>query len=202
MPLLETPSRVLRRIQDAQHVDMPSLPSLPAIDDITDDGDSLLNSNSNTKRAHQDDFSISLPVQATPLLPSTRQQLQQQQPTSRRSSAGPGASILSQGPNSNRSTRSTPTVRFADKHETFEISAATTTASDFSGFHAPGAEPEVDDINSRFINGLVLPDVDYSLGLDDAPQPVSRPHSPLRRESSSVGLRSDSKVRSCRLLDT
>lgn len=194
MPLLETPSRVWRRIQDAQHVDMPSLPSLPAIDDITtDDVDSSLFPNrSNDKRAQDDDLLISLPVQRTPTLPSTRHT--HQQPSSRRSSTGQTTSILSQG--LHKSTRSTPTVRFADKHESFEISAAATTTSDFSGFHPHGRDTDADDINSKFINGLALPDVDLSLGLDEALQPTSRPHSPLRRDSSSVGLRSDSRVRS------
>ena len=194
MPLLETPSRVWRRIQDAQHVDMPSLPSLPAIEDITDDIDSsLLPLGNNDKRAHaDDDLLISLPIQPTPTLPSSRHT--HQPPPSRRSSAGQTSSILSQGPN--KSTRSTATVRFADKHESFEISAAATTTSDFSGFHPLGRDTDVDDINSKFINGLALPDVDLSLGLDDALQPASRSHSPLRRDSSSVGLRGDSRVRS------
>lgn len=194
MPLLETPSRVWRRIEDAQHIDMPSLPSLPAIDDITEDLDSSFLPNDTNKRAQHDDLSLSLPVQATPPLPSTRhsQQQQRQPPPSRRSSAGQTSSILSQG--LNKSTRSTATVRFAEKHESFEISAAgTTTTSDFSGFHPHGgdADADADDIN------LALPDVDLSQGLADALQPVSRAHSPLRRESSSsVGLRSDSRVRS------
>ncbi len=194
MPLLETPSRVWRRIQDAQHVDMPSLPSLPAIDDITDDVDSSLlpNGNSDKRAQVDDDLLISLPVQPTPTLPSSRHT--HQQPPSRRSSAGQTSSILSQG--INKSTRSAGTVRFADKHETFEISAAATTTSDFSGFQPFGGDTDVDDINSKFINGLALPDVDLSLGLDDALQPASRSHSPLRRDSSSVGLRSDSRVRS------
>jgi hypothetical protein len=189
MPLLETPSRVWRRIEDAQHVDMPSLPSLPAIDDITDDVDSSFfphsNHNSHNKQPQHDEDD-SLPVQATPPLPATRQQ-----PASRRSSTGQTTSILSHG--LNKSTRSTPTVRFADKHETFEISAVgtNTTASDFSGFHVPDAEPELDDINTRFISALSLPDA----GRDGALEPVSRSHSPLRREPSSVGLRSDSWVR-------
>ena len=193
MPLLETPSRVWRRIQDAQHVDMPSLPSLPAIDDITEDIDSsLLPLGNNDKRAHvDDDLLISLPIQPTPTLPSSRHT--HQPPPSRRSSAGQTSSILSQG--ANKSTRSTATVRFADKHESFEISAAATTTSDFSGFQPLGRDTDVDDINSKFINGLALPDVDLSLGLDDALQPASRSHSPLRRDSSSVGLRSDSRVR-------
>jgi len=193
MPLLETPSRVWRRIQDAQHVDMPSLPSLPAIDDITDDVDSsfLPNGNNNKRAELDDDHLISLPVQPTPTLPSSRHTYQP--PPSRRSSAGQPSSILSQG--LNKSTRSTPTVRFADKHETFEISAVATTTSDFSGFHPHGGGADVDDINSKFIDGLALPDVDLSLGLDDALQPTSRSHSPVRRDSSTVGLRSDSRVR-------
>jgi len=196
MPLLETPSRVWRRIQDAQHVDMPSLPSLPAIDDITDDVDASLFPNSgNAKRAPvdqvDDDLLISLPVQSTPTLPSSRHTYQP--PSSRRSSAGQPNSILSQG--LHKSTRSTPTVRFADKHESFEISAAATTTSDFSGFHLHGRDTDVDDINSKFINGLALPNVDLSLGLDEALQPAGRSHSPLRRDASSIGLRSDSRVR-------
>jgi hypothetical protein len=197
MPLLETPSRVWRRIEDAQHIDMPSLPSLPTIDDITDDVDASCFPNSgNAKRVQadqaDDDLFISLPVQPTPTLPSSRHT--HQPPSSRRSSAGQTSSILSQG--LHKSTRSTPTVRFADKHESFEISAAATTTSDFSGFHPHDRDTDVDDINSKFINGLALPDVDLSLGLDEALQPASRSHSPLRRGSSSVGLRSDSRVRS------
>jgi hypothetical protein len=199
MPLLETPSRVWRRIQDAQDVDMPSLPSLPAIDDITDDLDSSISPKH--KRQQQTRPTrrplISLPVQATPPLPSSRHT--HQLPPSRRSSAGQTSSILSQG--LNKSTRSTPTVRFADKHESFEISAAGTSTSDFSGFHHHGGDADADDINSKFINGLALPDVDLSLGLDDALEPTSRSHSPLRRDSSSVGLRSDSRVRSLPLFD-
>ena len=193
MPLLETPSRVWRRIQDAQDVDMPSLPSLPAIDDVTEDLDSSFLPNDNGKRAQHDDLSLSLPVQPTPPLPSARHSQQPQPPPSRRVSAGQTSSILSHGPN--KSTRSTATVRFADKHESFEISAAgTTTTSDFSGFYPHGGDADAGDFNSKDISGLALPDVDLSLGLDDALQPVSRPHSPLRRDSSSVGLRSDSRV--------
>ena len=171
---------------------MPSLPSLPAIDDITDDLDSsfLPSANDSNKRVQHDDRSISLPVQPTPPLPSS--QHTHQQAPSRRSSAGQTSSILSQG--LNKSTRSIQTVRFADKHESFEISAVgtTNTTSDFSGFHPHGADADADDINSNVINGFALPDVDPGLGLDDARR---RSHSPLRRDSSSVGLRSDSRVR-------
>jgi len=37
-------------------------------------------------------------------------------------------------------------------------------------------------MDSKSINGLALPDVDLSLWLNNAPQPVSWAHFPLRRD--------------------
>ncbi|CAG7847478.1 SubName: Full=Uncharacterized protein {ECO:0000313/EMBL:CCA70757.1} [Serendipita indica DSM 11827] len=77
MPVLETPSRVWRRIQAADDLAVPSLPSLPAID-IDDDDD----------------------VDDDPL-------------PSKRAQSTPSASI---------SVKKSTTVRFAEKHESFEFS--------------------------------------------------------------------------------
>ena len=80
MPVLETPSRVWRRIQAADDLAVPSLPSLPGIDSLDEDDD--------------DDNEPA----ASKLFESAR--------------------------NSSFSTKksTTTTVRFADKHESFEFS--------------------------------------------------------------------------------
>ena len=78
MPVLETPSRVWRRIQAADDLAVPSLPSLPAIDFDDDDED----------------------IDEDPL-------------PSRRSQSTPSAPL---------SVKKSTTVRFAEKHESFEFS--------------------------------------------------------------------------------
>ncbi|KIM34091.1 hypothetical protein M408DRAFT_325604 [Serendipita vermifera MAFF 305830] len=78
MPVLETPSRVWRRIQEADDLAVPSLPSLPAIDSLDEDDD-------------DDNDQV-----ASKLFESAR--------------------------NTSLSTKKSTTVRFADKHESFEFS--------------------------------------------------------------------------------
>lgn len=81
MPVLETPSRVWRRIQAADDLAVPSLPSLPGIDSLDEDD--------------EDDNGEQAPSK---LFQSAR--------------------------NTSLSTKksTTTTVRFADKHESFEFS--------------------------------------------------------------------------------
>jgi len=47
------------------------------------------------------------------------------------------------------------------------ISAGTTNTNKNFGLQLHGGSPEVNDINSKFISGLALPDVEHGLELDD-----------------------------------
>ncbi|KAF8075138.1 hypothetical protein FPV67DRAFT_1605655 [Lyophyllum atratum] len=66
--MLETPSRVWRRIEAIEDRDMPSLPSLPGFEDSTDSADHHAHSESD-----DDPNDISLPLQSTPLVTTAHQ---------------------------------------------------------------------------------------------------------------------------------
>src|SRR5882762_9549711 len=68
MALLETPSRIWRRIEANEDHDIPSLPSLPGFDDSAA-GDPT-DTTSGSDQDHDVDLDISLPVHSTPALSS------------------------------------------------------------------------------------------------------------------------------------
>lgn len=78
MALLETPSRLWRRIEADEQNDMPSLPELPPYEDSND-----LNATATSEESHhQSAFNPTSPLQSTPAPPSNQNTIRLQSSTS------------------------------------------------------------------------------------------------------------------------
>ena len=67
MALLETPSRIWRRIEADEQNDMPSLPDVPAFEDSND-----VNATTTSEESHHSAFHPASPLQSTPAPPSNQ----------------------------------------------------------------------------------------------------------------------------------
>lgn len=112
--MLETPSRVWRRIEAVEGRDMPSLPSLPALDDSQDD------SETSTNPDHSDESQDILPVHSTPAL-SHHTQTTIRAPTSTSSTARFAYSIASRSSKSALSSSGATAVK-PPPDESFNVS--------------------------------------------------------------------------------
>ncbi|TFY56456.1 hypothetical protein EVJ58_g7633 [Rhodofomes roseus] len=112
--MLETPSRVWRRIEAVESKDMPSLPSLPAFDDSQDA------SESDTNLELNDESQDILPIHSTPAL-STHTQTTIRAPSSTSSTARFAYSIASRSSKSALSASSASAVR-PPPEESFDVS--------------------------------------------------------------------------------
>ncbi|KII85948.1 hypothetical protein PLICRDRAFT_114966 [Plicaturopsis crispa FD-325 SS-3] len=198
MAMLETPSRIWRRIEavEGRSRDMPSLPSLPAFED----SNAASSSTSESDQLPSDD-DISLPIQSTPAV-----------------SAHPSAATLRAGSQSasrfassiaSRSSRSTNTAKFAlsasrsralssasgrnNKQDSFDVSEIPS---------LPDRAEESDESKDSSLPEVYLPleeDEEPDVSLTDALQSVSRTGSPLpeneptpkKKYDYSVSLRSE-----------
>lgn len=77
MALLETPSRIWRRIEADEQNDMPSLPEVPPYEDSND-----LNATTTSEESHQPAFNPTSPLQSTPAPPSNQNTIRLQSSTS------------------------------------------------------------------------------------------------------------------------
>ncbi|KAG5644884.1 hypothetical protein DXG03_007525 [Asterophora parasitica] len=184
--MLETPSRVWRRIEAIEDRDMPSLPSLPGFEDLSDPGHDELT------EFDEDPNDISSPITSTPLPASAHHTMASTiRPTSSTSSTARFASSIasrsnkstSQGPGSSRgasSRRSHP--------DSFDISRIPSlpniSAEPWSG---DIDDDETDEGPSKdSVPDVYLPPVEdfddgereRDVSLDDALQSVSRSSSP------------------------
>lgn len=111
--MLETPSRVWRRIEAVEGRDMPSLPSLPALDDSEDDPET----STNPDQSESQDI---LPVHSTPAL-SHLTQTTIRPPTSTSSTARFAHSIASRSSKSAFSASGATAVK-PPPEESFDVS--------------------------------------------------------------------------------
>ena len=77
MALLETPSRIWRRIEADEQNDMPSLPEVPAFEDSND-----VNATTTSEDSHHSAFHPTSPLQSTPAPPSNQNTIRLQSSTS------------------------------------------------------------------------------------------------------------------------
>ncbi|KAI0352396.1 hypothetical protein OH77DRAFT_1498058 [Trametes cingulata] len=171
--LLETPSRVWRRIQADQDRDMPSLPSLPAFDDSADPQATLDESS--------EDMQIASPIHSTPVVLSHVASTVRA-PSSASSTARFANSLASRSTKSSLSI-SRGTAQAPQPQYSFDISSIPS---------LPNARDEPEDMDIRSsdqetedssVPDAYLPpplddNVDADLDLSDALQSVSRSNSP------------------------
>lgn len=177
--MLETPSRVWRRIQDNEGQDMPSLPSLPAFEDSgeheTEDTDE-----------DEDVLPNSLPLQSTPAVSAHYKSASTIRPPSSTSSTARFArSIISRSSKSslNSSRGNNTRQQSLPPEESFDISAIprlpnASSHLDFADIRSSDQESDgsIEELNPD----LYLPGVieDDDLDITDALASVSRSNSP------------------------
>ena len=196
MALLETPSRIWRRIEADEQNDMPSLPDVPPYEDSND-----LNATTTSEESHQSAFNPSSPLQSTPAPPSNQNTIRLQSSTS--STTRFAQSIAS------RASRS---------GSAFSSSTGSLSRPSRPSVSIQRSEPSFDDVSAiplypqsnivpsdeAGVNGVGRGDLE-DMSLVEALQPPSRGGSPFAPEdmagnvhskySYSVSLRSEPKVR-------
>jgi len=172
--MLETPSRIWRRIEAVEGKDMPSLPSLPAFEDSADQSSES-----------QEDSIIDLgnpqPIHSTPAAFSSHTMTTIRAPSSTSSTARFAQSIASRSSKSALSV-SRGSVAKQPQEDSFNISSIPSLPPDF------GHD--------------VVEEIDGDLDLSDALRSLSRPNSPhgddaptpRKKYDYSVSLRSEKKV--------
>jgi hypothetical protein len=192
MALLETPSRIWRRIEADEQNDMPSLPEVPPYEDSND-----LNATTASEESHQSAFNPSSPLQSTPAPPSNQNTIRLQSSTS--SSTRFAQSIAS------RASRS---------GSAFSSSTGSLSRHSRPSVSIQRSELSFDDVSVIPLPNIVASDeAGVGVGRDDledmslaeALRPPSRGGSPFSSEgmagnvhskySYSVSLRSEPKVR-------
>jgi hypothetical protein len=193
MALLETPSRIWRRIEADEQNDMPSLPDVPAFEDSND-----VNATTTSEESHQSHLNPTSPLQSTPAPTSAQTTFRLQSSTS--STARFAQSIASRTSRSGSafssstgslSKRSPPTA----STQRTEISFDDVSAIDS---YLPSNKIGVQDTE------VGEDDHEDDMSLEEALQPPSRGGSPFPLEdisghghskySYSVSLRSEPKV--------
>ncbi|KZT69318.1 hypothetical protein DAEQUDRAFT_745317 [Daedalea quercina L-15889] len=201
--MLETPSRVWRRIESVEGRDMPSLPSLPAFDDSEDDPESDINAEPS------DESPDILPVHSTPAL-SSQTQTTIRAPSSTSSTARFAQSIASRSSKSALSASGVSAIKLPPEGS-FDVSRIPS-LPDVHGAHA-----DDDDFDLRSSDQETeessLPKsppldprsasqgFDRDLDLSEALRSISRPNSPQEHGvptpqkpyDYSVSLRSEKK---------
>jgi hypothetical protein len=195
MALLETPSRIWRRIEADEQNDMPSLPEVPAFEDSND-----VNATTTSEESHQSALQPTSPLQSTPAPLSVQNTIRLQSSTS--STTRFAQSITS------RASRS---------GSGFSSSTGSLSRRSRPSISSPRSEPSFDDISAipfcpqPNVAGVDEAGVDAGEdGLDDdmslaeALRPSNRSGSPFPLEgmagdghskySYSVSLRSEPKV--------
>ncbi|TCD69492.1 hypothetical protein EIP91_007422 [Steccherinum ochraceum] len=200
--MLETPSRVWRRIQDTEGRDMPSLPSLPAFDDsqepepeTTDDDEDILHD--------------SLPLQSTPAAHSLHKTASTIRPPSSTSSTARFArSIISRSSKSSLNSSKGQTTRqySLPPDDSFDISAIPRlpNASDHADFADIRSSDQETESNEGSVPDVYLPSGvvdDDELDITEALASVSRSGSPAPDPSPkkklydySVSLKSEPRA--------
>lgn len=204
--MLETPSRVWRRIEAVEGRDMPSLPSLPALDDSLDDPETSSNPD------QSDDSQNILPVHSTPAL-SSHTQTTIRAPQSTSSTARFAHSIASRSSKSALSASGMTTVK-PPSDETFDISRIPS-LPDVNGAHdydddddlrssdqdteessLPRSPPPLEpNISQGFDRDLDLSEALRSISRSNSPEGDIVPTPQKKGYDYSASLRSEKKVR-------
>ncbi|CDO73312.1 hypothetical protein BN946_scf185008.g74 [Trametes cinnabarina] len=198
--LLETPSRVWRRIQVDQDRDMPSLPSLPAFDDSADPHITT------TDDGSEDEMQIASPIHSTPAALSNAASTLRA-PSSTSSTARFANSLASRSTKSLSTSRGTAPAHVDDGG--FDISSIHSLpdvhrqVADMD-IHSSDQETEDSSVPEAHLPPALDDQLEAELDLSDALQSVSRSNSPAlgdretpRKKSDydfSVSLRSEPKV--------
>ncbi|KAI8969366.1 hypothetical protein BD414DRAFT_503572 [Trametes punicea] len=197
--LLETPSRVWRRIQADQDRDMPSLPSLPAFDDSTE-------SQITMDEDSEENMQIASPLHSTPAALSHAASTMQA-PSSTSSTARFANSLASRSTKSSFAN-SRGTLPVPPHNVSFDISSihSVPNAHDQRGeLDIRSSDQETDDssVPEAHLPPTLEDNLDADMDLSDALQSVSRSNSPElvdgqtpRKKSDydySVSLRSEPK---------
>lgn len=184
MALVETPSRIWRRIEADEQNDVPSLPDLPSFEHSND-----VNATTTSEESHHSDFNTSSPIQSTPA-PSSAIRLQSSTPSTARfaQSIASRASRSGSAFSSSAGSSSKPSNPTASTQRT-EIS--------FDDISAIPPYPPP-NLNEAEINGDGLDD-DFSLAealhTGSHFPPEEDAHSNSLKYNYSVSLRSEPKVR-------
>ena len=185
MALVETPSRIWRRIEADEQNDVPSLPDLPSFEDSND-----VNATTTSEESH---LNTSSPIQSTPV-PSSAVRLQSNTPSTARFAQ----SIASRASRSGSAFSSS--AGSSSKHSQPTASTQRTDIS-FDDISAipPYPPPNRVGLDEAEINEDGLDD---DLSLAEALQPPFSPedaagdgHSNSLKYNYSVSLRSEPKVR-------
>ena len=195
MALLETPSRIWRRIEADEQNDMPSLPDVPTFEDSND-----VNATTTSEESHHSAFHPASPLQSTPAPPSNQTTIRLQSSTS--SSTRFAQSIASRASRSGSgfsssigsvSKRSPPSISMQRPEISFDDISAIPSYKQPDVARVDGAGVDADE------DGL-----GDDMSLEDALQPSNRSGSPFPLEglagngnskySYSGSLRSEPKV--------
>ncbi|KAI0675751.1 hypothetical protein C8Q78DRAFT_964116 [Trametes maxima] len=197
--LLETPSRVWRRIQADQDRDMPSLPSLPAFDDSVEHQMTV-------EETSEDDMQIASPIHSTPVVLSHVTSTIRA-PSSTSSTARFAHSLASRSTKSSLSISRGTTSKPSLPEYSFDISAIPSlphARDEAVDIRSSDQETEGSSVPEAYLPPTLDDNLDPDLDLSDALQSVSRTNSPgpgdretPRKKSEydySVSLRSEPKA--------
>ncbi|KAI0664228.1 hypothetical protein C8Q70DRAFT_225129 [Cubamyces menziesii] len=198
--LLETPSRVWRRIQADQDRDMPSLPSLPAFDDSADPQTTVDEGDS------EEDMQIASPIHSTPVVLSQAASTIRA-PSSTSSTARFALSLASRSSKSSLSASRSAGPSYP-RDVSFDISAIPSLPNvhddhqDDMDIRSSDQETEDSSVPEAYLPPTMDDNLDPELDLSDALQSVSRSNSPglgdrdtprKKDYDYSVSLRSEPK---------
>ena len=192
MALLETPSRIWRRIEADEQNDMPSLPEVPPYEDSN-----AINATTTSEESHDSAFNTSSPLQSTPAPPSNQNTIRLQ--SSNSSSTRFALSIASRASRSGSAFSSS--TGSLSRHSRPSVSIQRSELS-FDDVSAIPSYPQSNIVASDEAGVGVGRDDLEDMSLAEALRPPSRGGSPFSPEgvvhskySYSVSLRSEPKVR-------
>ncbi|OBZ74034.1 hypothetical protein A0H81_06284 [Grifola frondosa] len=181
--MLETPSRVWRRIEAVEGRDMPSLPSLPSFDDSADQL-------SESTEDVSEDVQITSPIHSTPAPISSHTRSTIRPPSSTSSTARFAHSIASRSSKSALSI-SRATVIKQDLQESFDISSIPSLpnirghGTGDMDIHSSDQDTEDNSIPEDYLPPTIGDDMDGDLDISDALQSISRPNSPSIHDTAT-----------------
>lgn len=209
--MLETPSRVWRRIEDVEGRDMPSLPSLPVFEDSSDN-----QSESHDDRTDDDVMQDILPIHSTPAAFSSHTATTIRPPSSTSSTVRFAHSIASRSTKSAFSVSRASTDKQTPVEQSFNISSIPslpgTRGHDEDDLDIRSSDQETEESKESSVPDAYLPpdggedDISAGFDLSDALQSISRSNSPFepdvpqdrqtpsKKYDLSVSLRSEPKV--------
>jgi hypothetical protein len=208
--MLETPSRIWRRIEAIENRDMPSLPSLPHFEDSVE-AETVLHQDYDDQLEFQQDFSISSRIHSTP--PSTHHTITSttRPPSSTSSTARFAHSLASRSSKSSvalsNSSRGISTRR--GQYDSFEvpslpkIQSANITEDDddeskssVPDVYLPPPDEEDDDLDRKSDLSMTdaLESVSRTSSPPFSPEAIECQETPKKNYDYSISLKSEPKV--------